>query len=259
MMRRALTVAPGAGHLVLLSGDCMPLRPLCELRAHLEASACDHIEARDFFRSGWIKTGLRAERVLYRHPVNERRHPRLFRACWRWQQRLGLERRLPAGLPLRIGSQWWALRRRTAEAVLAFCRSRPEVPRFFRTSWIPDETFFQTVVAHLVPAAERSERILTQLIFSDYGMPVSFHDDQAAAVMGSDRFFLRKLAPGAEGLRRQLAQRFLGAAAAPAEPVDLCPPARPARSRPRWSARRWPRARRRRFPSSISCAASTPA
>ncbi len=30
--------------------------------------------------------------------------------------------------------------------------------RFFRTTWIPDETFFQTIVRHLVPEAEIRSR-----------------------------------------------------------------------------------------------------
>ncbi len=223
MMRRALKDAPEATHLMLVSGDCMPVRSLCELHAHLDAAPRDYIETQDFFRSGWIKTGLKAERVLYRHPFNERAQPGLFAASLELQRRFRLERRLPRDLPLRIGSQWWCLRRQTAEAVLEFCRARPEVPRFFRLSWIPDETFFQTVVARLVPETERSQRILTELIFSDYGMPVCFHDDQAAAVLASDRFFLRKLAPGAEELRRVLARRFLDDGAHCGDRAELRP------------------------------------
>ncbi|WP_138468175.1 beta-1,6-N-acetylglucosaminyltransferase [Poseidonocella sp. HB161398] len=218
MMRAALAAAPGATHLLLLSGDCMPVRPHGALAAHLDSAPRDVIETEDLFRSDWIKTGLRAERVLYRHPFNERRHPRLFARALALQQRAGLERRLPADLPLKIGSQWWCLRRQTAEAVLDFCRTRPEVPRFFRLAWIPDECFFQSVVARLVPGAERTSRLLTRSVFSDYGMPLCFHDDQSAEVLGAEAFFLRKIAPGARGLRQAMARQFLSEVQAPAPP-----------------------------------------
>ena len=49
--------------------------------------------------------------------------------------------------------------------------------RFFRTTWIPDETFFQTLVRHLVPETRFATRTLTFLMFSDYGMPVTFYND----------------------------------------------------------------------------------
>ena len=49
--------------------------------------------------------------------------------------------------------------------------------RFFRTTWIPDETFFQTLVRHLVPEGEIRTRTLTFLMFTDYGMPVTFYND----------------------------------------------------------------------------------
>jgi hypothetical protein len=118
----------------------------------LDAERRDYIESVDFFESGWIKTGLREERLIYRHSsTNASRSgcstPAL-EAC-RSGSACGAE--LPADLRIMIGSQWWCLRRRTAEAILAFLARRPDVMRFFRTTWIPDETFFQTLVRHLVP------------------------------------------------------------------------------------------------------------
>ena len=42
----------------------------------------------------------------------------------------------------------------TVEWILDFTRQRTDVMRFFRSTWIPDETFFQTLVRHLVPESE---------------------------------------------------------------------------------------------------------
>jgi hypothetical protein len=102
------------------------------------------------------------------------------------QKRLGLKRAVPADLEIMIGSQWWCLRRRTVEWILSFARKRRDVMRFFATTWIPDETFFQTLVRHLVPGHEIQSRTLTFLMFTDYGMPVVFYNDHYDLLLSQD-------------------------------------------------------------------------
>jgi len=202
--RTALAAFPDASHLYLISGACLPIKSAAHVHAALAADPADHVETVDFFTSGWIKTGLREERLIYRHPFNERRRPGLFYAAMAVQKRLGLARPLPAGLRMRIGSQWWCLRRATVERLLAFLAGRADVVRFFRRTWIPDETFFQTLVHHLVPEAEIRSRCPTFALFSDYGMPVVFHDDQIDFLLAEDRFFARKISPEATALKARL-------------------------------------------------------
>jgi hypothetical protein len=76
--------------------------------------------------------------------------------------------------------------------------------RFFRTTWIPDETFFQTLVRHLVPESEIRTRTLTFLMFTDYGMPVTFYNDHYDLLLSQDYLFARKISPAATDLRRRL-------------------------------------------------------
>ncbi|MFN6977580.1 MAG: beta-1,6-N-acetylglucosaminyltransferase, partial [Gemmobacter sp.] len=173
----ALDAFPTATHFYMLSGDCMPIKSAEYAHRFLDGADADYIESVDFFGSDWIKTGIKEERLIYRHWFNERTHKRLFYAALAVQQRLRLRRAVPADLQIMIGSQWWCLRRRTIEAVVAFCAQRPDVKRFFRTTWIPDETFFQTLVNHLVPEREIRPRTPTFLMFTDYGFPVTFYDD----------------------------------------------------------------------------------
>jgi hypothetical protein len=203
-VRTALDAFPDATHLYLVSGDCFPIKPAHAVHARLRSADHDWIESVDFHTSGWIRTGLVRERLIYRHPFNERRRKRLFYASLALQQRLRLERALPADLTVMIGSQWWCLRRTTVEAILEFLKSRPDVVRFFRLTWIPDETFFQTLVRHLIPDAQIVSRPPTFLMFTDYGMPVNFHDDQFAFLLGQDAFFARKISPQARDLRARL-------------------------------------------------------
>jgi hypothetical protein len=203
-LKAALVDFPGATHFYMLSGDCMPIKTAEFIRARLEEEEADYIESFDFFGSDWIKTGIKEERLIYRHWFNERRQKWLFYTSMNLQKKFGLARQVPEDLKMRIGSQWWCLRRRTVEAVMDFLARRPDVPRFFATTWIPDETFFQTLVAHLVPDREVRSRTLTFLMFTDYGMPVTFYDDHYDLLLSQGYLFARKISPGAKTLKERL-------------------------------------------------------
>jgi hypothetical protein len=203
-VRSAVAAFPLATHFYMLSGDCMPIKSAEYAHAFLDAADCDYIENFDFFESDWIKTGFKEERLIYRHFFNERTRKKLFYASYDLQKRFGLTRRIPADIQVMIGSQWWCLRRQTIEKVLEFCAARPDVMRFFATTWIPDETFFQTIVPHVVPHREIRSRTLTYLVFTDYGMPVTFYNDQYDLLIGQNYLFARKISPEAIRLRERL-------------------------------------------------------
>ncbi len=203
-LRAARRAFAEATHFYLISGDCRPVKSSEYARAMLDAAPADYIESVDFFRSGWIRTGMREERLIYRHLFNERRHKWLFYASLEAQKRLGLKCALPSGIEVMIGSQWWCLRRGTVDRLLAFCAERPDMVRFFRRTWIPDETFFQTLVRHLVPEDEIRCRPPTFLVFSDYGMPAVFYDDHYDFLLAQDALFARKISPDARGLKARL-------------------------------------------------------
>ncbi|PRY86370.1 DUF5928 domain-containing protein [Donghicola tyrosinivorans] len=200
----ALDAFPRATHFYMLSGDCMSVKSAEYAHDYLDRNDADFIESFDFFESDWIKTGIKEERLIYRHWFNERNNKWLFYKSLEVQQRLGLTRPIPHDIQVMIGSQWWCLRRQTIEAIVAFTKARKDVMKFFRTSWIPDETFFQTLVRHLVPEVEIRTRTLTFLMFSDYGMPVNFYNDHYDMLLSQDFLFARKISPEAKELRARL-------------------------------------------------------
>jgi len=207
-LKAALAAFPDATHLYLLSGDCMAIKTAEWAHAFLRSRDADHVECVDFATGGWIKTGLKEERLVYRHVFNERSGKHLFYASLELQKRLGLRRATPEGLRIMIGSQWWCLRRSTAETLLDFIGRRPDVVRFFRRTWIPDETFFQTLVWHLVPDEEIVSRTPTFLMFTDYGMPVTFYNDHYDLLMGQEALFARKISPEARELKARLGELY---------------------------------------------------
>ena len=130
-MEAAVAAFPRATHFYMVSGDCMAIKSAAYAKALLDADDVDYIESFDFFDSDWIKTGLKEERLIYRHWFNERTQKwRFYNSFW-LQRRLGLTRKIPEDLQIMIGSQWWCLRRRTIEWILDFTRQRPDVMRFF--------------------------------------------------------------------------------------------------------------------------------
>ena len=204
----AVEAFPRATHFYMLSGDCMAIKSAGYVQGFLDDNDADFIESFDYFESDWIKTGMKEERLIYRHFFNERTQKRLFYASYHLQQRFGLTRNIPADIQVQIGSQWWCLRRQTIEWVLDFTRERRDVMRFFRRTWIPDETFFQTIVRHCVPEDEIRSRTLTIVLFTDYGMPVTFYDDHYDLLLSQDFLFARKISPEANDLKRRLGHLY---------------------------------------------------
>ena len=207
-LQAAIDKFPRATHFYMLSGDCMPIKSAAYVHKLLDETDADYIESHDYFESDWIKTGWKEERLIYRHIFNERTQKRLFYWMFDLQKKLGLTRKIPSDMQIMIGSQWWCLRRRTIEWILKFTRERKDVMQFFRTTWIPDETFFQTLVRHLVPKTEIRSRTLTFLVFSDYGMPATFYNDHYDLLLNQDFLFARKISPEAFELKRRLGKLY---------------------------------------------------
>ena len=207
-IKAASDAFPQASHFYMLSGDCMAIKSARYAHQFLDDRDVDYIESFDFFESNWIKTGMKEDRLIYRHFFNERTRKWFFYKSLNWQKRLGLSRQIPRDLKIQIGSQWWCLRRRTIEAILDFTKTRKDVLRFFQTTWIPDETYFQTLVRHLIPVVEIQTRALTFLVFSDYGMPATFYNDHYDFLVAQDFLFARKISPDAADLKQHLGQLY---------------------------------------------------
>ena len=198
---------PAASHVYLASGSCLPLRPADELRAYLaERPRTDFIESVTTADVGWTVGGLDRERFTLRFPFSWRKNRWLFDSYVMLQRRLGYRRRIPAGLVPHLGSQWWCLSRTTLAAIVND-PERPRYDRYFRKVWIPDESYFQTLVRlHSTTVESRS---LTLSKFDYQGKPHIFYDDHLQLLRRSDCFVARKIWPQAN----KLYQTFL----APAE------------------------------------------
>lgn len=189
---------PKVRHVYLSSGSCLPLRPVEELVRYLdERQRTDFIESVTTEDVGWTIGGLDVERFTLRFPFSWRKQRRLFDGYVRLQRRLRFRRRIPAGIVPHLGSQWWCLTRQTLSAILEN-PEREEIDRYFRRVWIPDESYFQTLVRQV--SANVESRSLTLSKFDFQGKPHIFYDDHLQILRRSDCFVARKIWPHAARL-----------------------------------------------------------
>lgn len=211
---------PGVRHVYLASGSCLPLRPVRELVAYLdERPRTDFIESVTTSDVGWTIGGLDLERFTLRFPFSWRKQRRLFDGYVRLQRRIGFKRKIPPGIVPHLGSQWWCLTRQTLSAILED-PEREEIDRYFRRVWIPDESYFQTLVRRY--SANVESRSLTLSKFDFQGKPHIFYDDHLQLLRRSDCFVARKIWPYATKLYRVfMTEEGVGQASAEPNPGKI--------------------------------------
>ncbi|NQY59679.1 beta-1,6-N-acetylglucosaminyltransferase [Cognatishimia sp.] len=185
-------------HVYLSSGSCLPLRPIDELRAYLDARPrTDFIESANTAEAPWAVAGLEEERFTLFFPFSWQHRRWSFDWLVDLQRRLGVKRKLPEKLVPHMGSQWWCLTRQTLSAILQDPR-RADYDRFFKSVWIPDESYFQTLAR--LYSTQIESRSLTLSKFDHHGKPHVFYDDHLQLLRRSDCFVARKIWPKADRL-----------------------------------------------------------
>ncbi len=185
-------------HVYLASGSCLPLRPVDELKRYLaERPLTNFIESVTTEDVPWTVGGLSLERFTLRFPFSWKRRRRMFDGYVRLQRRLGYKRKIPDGLTPHLGSQWWCLTRQTLSAILED-PDRKTHDRYFRKVWIPDESYYQTLVR--LYSSNIESRSLTLSKFDFQGKPHIFYDDHLQLLRRSNCFVARKIWPRANRL-----------------------------------------------------------
>ena len=193
-----LSKFPDVQHVYLTSGSCLPLRPVKHLIDYLAARPqTDFIESATTSDVPWIVGGLDEERFTLRFPFSWKRQRYLFDRFVQLQRVLRVKRRIPNGLVPHMGSQWWCLTRQTLSAILED-PARKQYDGYFKSVWIPDECYFQTLARQYARRIE--SRSLTLSKFDYQGKPHLFYDDHLQLLRRSDCFVARKIWPNAQRL-----------------------------------------------------------
>jgi Core-2/I-Branching enzyme len=191
-----MAVTPDFVH--LMSAADFPIRPIADMRKFLQRYPDqDYIESYDITKKPWVKGGLSLERFEFFFPANYQTNRKTFNLFVYLQRKIKMKRKIPLSLTPRMGSQWWTLRWGTCEKILDFIKQHPKVVRYFRSTFIPDESFFPTLVGHLIPYGEISN---TQLLFHHFtpiGRPFIIYTDHIPIVRKLPHFFIRKVTSSA--------------------------------------------------------------
>ena len=179
------------GHVYLASGACLPLRPVAELQTYLDAHPeTDFVESATTADVPWTIGGLDRERFTLRFPFAWKKHRRLFDSFVQIQQLVRFRRAIPEGIVPHMGSQWWCLTRQTLDAILQDPK-RAIYDKYFRSVWIPDESYYQTLTR--LHARKVESRSLTLAKFDFQGKPHIFFDDHLELLQRSRSFVARKI------------------------------------------------------------------
>ena len=189
-------------YVVLLSGACLPCRPIKQLERYLsENKGIEFIEAYD---ENWMIGGLRKERYEFYFPfAPSPRFSKKEHYFTQTQRFLRIKRKVPMGMQVRFGSQWWALTWSTCSSILQLMVENPAIETFFRKTYIPDEMMINTLVWHLVGPEHVSGFGLTHFQFTNHGKPIVFYDDHEGYPFTLQKFFYRKVSDEAHALRRR--------------------------------------------------------
>ena len=137
-LRSILNSGIPADHIVIMSGQCYPLRSVDRIANFLSSFAGHSFSASWSMPSQVYDGDGGMYRLRYWHmPVLRRR------------LRFPVPREYPAGLLPYGGSQFMILSRSHAQRVLQFTDARPDIVRFHRHVWIPDEHYTQTLLRNL--------------------------------------------------------------------------------------------------------------
>ncbi len=201
-------------YVYLMSAMDYPVRDAAHLEAFLDRNRGDEfIESVPSETVKWVKSGPQRERYQYRWYFNWREHPNLTDRAFNLQKRLGLKRRFVRDMDPHLGSQWWVLTWPTLKAVMELARER-DILSFFKTTLVPDELFFQTLVRQVVPDHRVIGCSLTLYQFTDYGYPVVYHADHLDYLTRQRFFMARKLSSHDDRLRDLLDPYWAGEKAA---------------------------------------------
>lgn len=192
---------------ILLTGQCYPLKNNDEIEnllSNLKGKSV--IEFEKFPKRGWEHSDGGYKRLdRFYFSIN---HPFYKKIRWldffsvelarsevlsqvRWIKIL--RRSVPFGLHPYGGSGYWCLSRNCVDYVIHYIQKYPKILRFFATTFVPDEMFFQTILAN---SPLKDELINSAIHHMDWSLnqphPAVLGVSQIDAASSSGAWFARK-------------------------------------------------------------------
>lgn len=137
--------------------------------------------------------------LVYPHPNPDKLKKQLFNKVLHLSGLFSLPRRMPLGHQLYFGTNWFQLKPLAARYLINFCRSNPSHLQFFRTTYVPEEIFFQTILLNADDPI-RNTIYNQRITFMQWDRPpgkyvVPISTSELPAMLTSGKFFARKFDP----------------------------------------------------------------
>ena len=173
----AVDAFPRATHFLHAVGR---LHGRSSLRVHtqfLDENDADFIESFDYFRKR-LDQDRHEGRAADLPPLLQRAHAQVLFYICSHAKTLGANATFPQTCKIMIGSQWWCLRRRHGRSGSLISRATQRCDAVFPHHMDSRrDVLSRPSCAILCPRNEIEPRTLTFLMFTDYGMPVTFYND----------------------------------------------------------------------------------
>jgi hypothetical protein len=144
-------------YFVNLSGQCYPLKSNTTIKQFFRGKENAFIEIVKLPAPLWGQMGGldRTAFTYYKHPIRVFRNqilPSIFGCGLSESRRLlrlpRLKKSLPYNLELYAGSAYFCIAKKHVKYILEYVKNKPKIIKFFRRSFAPDETFFQTILVN---------------------------------------------------------------------------------------------------------------
>jgi len=192
---------------ILISGQCLPIKSEKELR--------DKLKDNEGFSSLQVKNKIMRQdkdNYMYKfyYPVffdelcfiksdrikigRKKPYVKKMIVCWvrKIYKLIKIKRKIPKDIEPHFGSQWWILHKDHVKYVLDFIRKRPDVLKYFKHTWAPDELFFQSILMSSPLKEMIINKSLWYIDWNTNGPPKTLTMDDFDEIVNSDKFFARK-------------------------------------------------------------------
>jgi hypothetical protein len=185
-LRQALAIQPAPSHILQISGQCYPIKPLSEIVRFFEErpgitqtsvipmpypwdpeGSMYRLNKYHYWLPSWLPFDQgRREFPPHAPPVSLKEKVLNGLLALRFP----LPRIFPDGLQPYGGHQWFGMAREMAEFVLDFHDRRPDLMRFHKHTWMPDEIYLSSIIGSFPEWRKRTTGKCIQ--YSDWSKPV---------------------------------------------------------------------------------------
>lgn len=163
LLKYALKRSPNADYYILISGVDYPIRPKQYL-IQLLSNGKEYIDI-----TSLPNKDKPIERYEHYYFEYDRRNIHVWNPLFLFEvlmKKLKIKRKIP--FTIYAGSQWFALSRNCISYILRTIESDKRYIKFFKHSLVPDEAFFQTIIAN----SPFADKIATSLVYTDWTVPI---------------------------------------------------------------------------------------